>query len=62
MNEHRAISRKDAVIIGSRVLAVLLTIWVFGDISSLPTTVYAFLRYAQQGEHHLEIRIGTTTI
>ena len=67
MNEHRAISRRDAVVIGSRLLAVLLTVWAFGEISSLPTTVYAFLRYAQQGgassgnpywHHHYLMSLG----
>jgi hypothetical protein len=67
MNERIAISRRDAVVIGSRLLAVLLTVWTFSEIASLPTTVYAFLRYAQRGgpssgnpywHHHYLMSLG----
>jgi len=38
-------SRKDAVILASRTLAVLLLVWVFSDVTSLPEIVHSFRRY-----------------
>jgi hypothetical protein len=38
-------SRKDAVLLASRTLAVLLTIWALTDGSYLPERVHSFLRY-----------------
>jgi ABC-type anion transport system duplicated permease subunit len=40
--------RKDAIRLGSRLLAVLLTVWALSELASLPTNVYAFLHYADQ--------------
>jgi hypothetical protein len=39
-------SRKDAVWVASRTLAVLLTVWALTDLSYLPGAVYSYLRYA----------------
>jgi hypothetical protein len=39
-------SRKDAVWIASRTLAVLLTVWALTDVSYLPAATYSYLRYA----------------
>jgi hypothetical protein len=41
-------SRKNAVILASRTLAVLLTVWALSEVSSLPGTSYSFLHYAGQ--------------
>jgi hypothetical protein len=41
-------SKKDAVIIASRALSVVLTIWALAEISALPEMVYAFRHYAEQ--------------
>ena len=40
-------SRKDAVLVASRTLAVLLTVWVLIEVSYLPGEVHSFLRYNQ---------------
>ena len=39
------ISRKDAVTLASRTLAVLLTVWALRDVSYLPETLHSFLHY-----------------
>ncbi|HYM77390.1 MAG TPA: hypothetical protein VE377_15560 [Candidatus Dormibacteraeota bacterium] len=61
-------SRRDAVVLGSRLLAVLLTVWALNEVSHLPTDLYSFLRYADQGSvtstanlylrHHYLIEVG----
>lgn len=38
-------SRKDAVVLASRTLAVLLTVWALTEVSHLPGTVHSFLNY-----------------
>jgi hypothetical protein len=38
-------SRKDAVVLASRTLAVLLTVWSLTEVSHLPGTVHSFLNY-----------------
>ena len=38
--------KSDAVLLASRTLAVLLTVWVLADVSHLPGAVYTFLHYA----------------
>ncbi len=38
-------SRKDGIVIASRTLAVLLTVWALAEAASLPDVVYSFLRY-----------------
>jgi len=64
-------SRREAVVLGSRLLAVLMTVWALTDVCSLPSSVYAFLRYADQGmvasaslvywRHHYLIELGFLT-
>jgi hypothetical protein len=39
-------SRKEVVLLGSRLLATLLTVWALSELSSLPGSVYSFLHYA----------------
>ena len=41
-------SRRDAIVLASRTLAVLLTVWALTDVSYLPGTVHSFLRYINQ--------------
>jgi hypothetical protein len=41
-------SRKDAVVLASRTLALLLTVWTLSEASYLPTSLHAFLRYMNQ--------------
>jgi hypothetical protein len=41
-------SRKDAVVMASRALSMVLTLWALAGVSVLPETVYAFLRYGNQ--------------
>jgi hypothetical protein len=38
-------SRKDTILLASRVLAVLITVWVLSEVSYLPGYVYSFLYY-----------------
>ena len=38
-------SRKDAIMLASRTLAVLLTVWALSDISYLPERVNSFVHY-----------------
>ena len=38
-------SRKDAVLWGSRLLATLLTVWVLSELTSLPGSIDSFLHY-----------------
>jgi hypothetical protein len=40
-------SRKDAVTVASRTLAVLLSVWALTELSHLPGALYSFLRYSQ---------------
>jgi hypothetical protein len=42
------ISRKDAVVLASRTLAVLLTVWALNDLSYLPGSLNSFLHYGSQ--------------
>jgi hypothetical protein len=39
------ISRKEAVLLASRALAVLLTVWALTDVSYLPERLHSFLHY-----------------
>jgi hypothetical protein len=41
-------SRKDAVVLASRTLAVLLTVWALSEVSYLPSSVYSFLHHANR--------------
>ena len=38
-------STKDAVVLASRTLAVLLTVWALNEVSHLPGTLHSFLDY-----------------
>lgn len=40
-------SRKDAVLLASRVLAVLITVWALTDLSYLPERLHSYLHYTQ---------------
>jgi hypothetical protein len=41
-------SRKDAVVVASRALAVLFTAWALGEVSYLPERLHSFLHYMNQ--------------
>ena len=41
-------SRKDAIMLASRTLAILLTVWALTDVSYLPERVHSFLHYINQ--------------
>jgi hypothetical protein len=43
-----AMTRRDAVALGSRMLAVLLTVWALTEVTYLPGSAHSFLRYASQ--------------
>jgi len=61
-------SRKDALILASRTLALLLAVWAFAEVSSLPESLHSFLRYINEGQgsstgiqylrHYYLIRLG----
>jgi hypothetical protein len=61
-------SRKDAVVLASRTLAVLLTVWALAEVSYLPEFFYSLLHYANQEpassswtqyqHHHYVLEIG----
>jgi hypothetical protein len=38
-------TRRDAVSLASRTLAVLLTVWALSELSALPEIVYSFVHY-----------------
>jgi hypothetical protein len=38
-------SRKDAVVLASRTLALLLTVWALAEAGNLPASLHSFLRY-----------------
>jgi hypothetical protein len=42
-------TRKDAVVLASRTLALLLTVWALTEASYLPASLHSFLRYIDQG-------------
>jgi hypothetical protein len=66
--EESDMSRKDAVVLASRTLALLLTVWALGEASSLPEGLHSFLRYINQEpgsstviqywRHYYLIRLG----
>ena len=41
-------SRKDALILASRTLASLLSVWAVSEVSYLPESLHSFLRYINQ--------------
>jgi len=41
-------SRKDAVVLASRTLALLLMVWALVEASYLPQSLHSFLRYINQ--------------
>ena len=41
-------SRKDAVVLASRTLALLLTVWALAEAGNLPASLHSFLRYMNQ--------------
>jgi len=61
-------SKKDAVVLASRALAVLLTVWALTDVSYLPENLHSFLHYlnhesasstgAEYLRHYYLIRLG----
>jgi hypothetical protein len=41
-------SRKDAVVLASRALALLFAVWALGEASNLPDRLHSFLHYINQ--------------
>ncbi len=41
-------SRKDAVLLASRTVAVLVTVWALAEVSYLPGSLHSFLHYVNQ--------------
>jgi hypothetical protein len=48
-------SRKDAVVLASRALALFFAVWALGEASYLPERLHSFLHYMDEG--FLVIRI-----
>jgi hypothetical protein len=48
-------SREDAVVLASRSLALLFTVWALSEVSYLPDRLYSFLQY---GRHSYLISLG----
>jgi hypothetical protein len=48
-------SRADAVVLASRSLALLFTVWALAEVSYLPDRLYSFLQY---GRHSDLITLG----
>ena len=55
------------MVLGSRVLAILLSVWALSTLSNVPETAYAFLRHAEgpmttaaseYGKHHYDMVLG----
>ena len=62
-------SRKDALVLASRTLALLLVVWSLSEVSYLPESLHSFLRYngepgsptaIQYWHHYHLIRLGFT--
>jgi hypothetical protein len=64
----KMMSRKDAVTLASRTLAILLTVWALTDVSYLPERVHSFLHYLnhppasstaiEYGRHYYLFQLG----
>lgn len=63
-------TRKDGIVVGSRVLATVIAIWALTDVSYLPAEIHSFVRYAAAEtplseaiaywRHHYLIEVGFT--
>lgn len=42
-------SKKDAIVVASRILSVLLTIWALSEVSYLPEFLHSYLHYSRDG-------------
>lgn len=59
-------SRRDAIVLASRLLAVLLSVWALTEVSYLPAAVFSYLHYAegatlwsvQYWRHHYLLTLG----
>ena len=60
-------STRQAVLLASRTLALLMAVWALTELSYLPSSLDSFLRYRQQGmvtssteywRHHYLIQLG----
>jgi hypothetical protein len=61
-------TKRDGIVLGSRLLAILLTVWALTDVSYLPSYLHSFLRHAERGlssspaneywRHHYLIELG----
>jgi hypothetical protein len=63
-------SKKDAVLLASRVIAVYLTVWLFTELAYLPERLFSFIHYvihepiAAGGSHYLRqyYLVGLATV
>jgi hypothetical protein len=63
-----AMSKREVVLLTSRTLALLMTVWALTEVSWLPSTLYSFLHYGNQEtvpspaaiywRHHYLIELG----
>lgn len=59
-------SRRDGIVLGSRLLAVLLSVWALTEVSYLPSAIYTSLHNyegsslssLQYGRHHYLLSLG----
>jgi len=42
-------SRRDAIVLASRTLALLLMVWALTEVSYLPALVHAFVHHSREG-------------
>lgn len=49
VRERENMSRNEAVTLGARLLALLLTIWALSDLLYVPTEAYSVLHHSYQG-------------
>jgi len=50
MNQTRTISSREAIVLRSRLLAVILILYALAALSNLPETIYSFRHYALEIE------------
>src|SRR5216684_2639885 len=48
LRKGRVMSRKDGILLASRTLAVLVTVWALAEVSYLPGSLHSFLHYVNR--------------
>jgi hypothetical protein len=57
----KTMSKKDGVLIASRTLALLLTVWALAEVSYLPECIFSFVHFLpanQHSSHYYLIRLS----